>query len=1247
MSIRKAFLITGAMSLGIAALQGCAADRPSRNGVFNENVYLRKAFIIRAGEVNDKGEAAPDPGWILQTTIMQTSTPNPLGAAFFVSSGINNNGSLVRFIANQDHLQMVNQRELADLQEIKDQKTRVPEQVASWPATHVDIKYRVNLDGEKTNFLEENQENDWKQRQYVKVDLNSPDLHVFTPFGNYMTYVLDACTDVATASTSIVPGSVHVAEDQDYLEWTTQTNLKLRFDNEACVQAYGEDGQTFQKLGRQFVTVTLKNSMKRATPTDKITYKTLEIDEKDPIQRKYGPQTITNFVRDYNSGMIAARTMAIRWDPEKPIRWFFSEGFPQKYKDEWLRPGGIVEATNKVLESAGVAARVSVQDYNEGLDKELNWDQNDIQNCELKRQNPANPSPEQKAQMDACKGRQYGDVRFAMLRWMTDLDIGAGYAGVQMFTPDPRTGEAITSNIQFADFQVREYYAQRIDAYLKATTCRAAKAGSTECQDLLSPEPWGPPVEEYTDPNDGILKLRQLPDACTEGQVVPLLPKSLIQKKRNNSTLYSKMQEYLRKPVSQYGNLGPEDFIADQDDDFRQAYFKTVPFYVFRDPATNPFVTAEGGAGVYGPSGYMKSLKDESDFHKVAGQIDRGWIPYNNATGPDFVHNASDFLHTMKNLQIGHRNFETQRAMHARGRINADSVGDFTALIQVMNRAGRRCLNGKWESKEEWLDGLITSYWTQVMWHEFGHSMSLDHNFMGSVDQPNWPKYDVQGCDVNTIRAQVAKGDNVLANKCACYDLANPNVTKCQRVGLYSNSVMEYNTAADRVFWANESGKGGWAPYDRGAIGFIFANSTLDQPTKDEVKNRKAQIATGQYKGSEPGVSGQFEQNFPWKDPLGFNGGKETQFLFCNADHMQYSPLCRQGDFGSTPSEIIAAELDNYEWQYTWRNFRQYRKIWDESTYASGPATRIREFRRFMSMWGFDFSGAILIDDFRRLGILPPSGVPVATYYGQLAEKFDKEMSAAGQMIAAFHKAVIQQSSGERPYRTIYDKYFGDVTQQGIILDKLFAMQGWVGMWPADNYDPGKAGSYIASYTTVGDAEYSSIAEDAVTSMIGEQFYDAFPYFKPLAVVQFAEDTHSPSFSGRIEVRDWVGGHVFWRERDMLDYFRSIAVQQRRLGCTDINTCTYNPTLRRAFAADTHLSDEYNEFVAPDGRRWAWVYVADRNAWVFSDRDRNTATYKIVNDYNIAVIRGELESGSAYGYQLPVKYFLDAFNTYN
>ena len=135
-------------------------------------------------------------------------------------------------------------------------------------------------------------------------------------------------------------------------------------------------------------------------------------------------------------------------------------------------------------------------------------------------------------------------------------------------------------------------------------------------------------------------------------------------------------------------------------------------------------------------------------------------------------------------------------------------------------------------------------------------------------------------------------------------------------------------------------------------------------------------------------------------------------------------------------------------------------------------------------------------------------------------------------MVAAFHKAVIQQSSGERPFATIYDQFYGDVTQQGIILDKLFAMQGWVGLWPGTTTTRTRPARTSRRTRTAADASYQSVAEDTVDSMIGGQ-YDVFPYFVPLAVALFAQDTHTPTFSGRIEVRNWIGGHVVLPRRGL------------------------------------------------------------------------------------------------------------------
>lgn len=1190
---KTALAALASMACLASVASGCAEDRPSRTGVFNENIYLKKSFIIRAGEEGTKENPAEDNGWMLKATVLQTSTPNPLGNSV-LWSGAENNGALVRFVVHQDSLQMLNIREISDSKQIADQGTRTPEVLDQWSASHVDIKYRINLDGEKTNFIEENQELDWKTRQYVKVNLAKNDLSDFALFGSGTSYVMSKCSAGGAAS-SLVPDSVVVDEANDYIEWKANVTIPLNFGDEACAQMYGDDGMTFQKLGRTNVSAVLKYSMTRAKPMKDVTYKPLELGEKDPIRRKYGPITHTTFARDQDSGLLASREFAIRFDPEKELTWYFAKGYPEENKKFFTAPNGIVDQTNAIFEKAGAKVRLKVKNFDEDLPAE--W-------------------PEYMKK----RGREYGDVRFNFIRWMSDLDVGAPFIGVAQFVPDPRTGEALSASINIADFPLKEYVAQRIDAYLQTIMCHASteeKSGDAVaqvCSSLNSDKPWGVPLEEKEETRpDGakVTSLVPMSESCQDGDIAPLIPSSLT-KTYGKSSLFSKMQEYMGEPVGQYGPLGPKDFVTPQDADFFDAYFKILPYYVFADPDTNQFVVPEGGGGVFGPESQFEALRAESQFHKAAAAIDRGLTPYNDQTGPEFVKGAASFLEGMQKLQLGHREYQYKAQFAHNRATKMDAASDIISVVGVMQKAGRHCVNGHWETKEEWLANLISTYHALTVWHEFGHVLGLDHNFMASVDKPNYPHYkDKQGRD---------------------------------HVGMYQSSVMEYNMTPDRVFWANESGGEGWASYDRGAIGWLYANA------QGLTKEQRDEYAAKTKETPAKGISGQLTADFPYKDPEGFRAdGTEINFLYCNASHVKYTPLCRTFDFGSTPSEIIASELENYEWQYAWRNFRKYRKVWDNHQYAGTPATEIMEMRRFLSQWGFDWSGATLIDDFRRLGIEPPPGAPaVAKYYAQLAQKFDREMSSANQMVAAFHKAVIQQASGERPYRTIYDKYFGDVTQQGIILDKLFAMQGWVGMWPATNYDPNKAGSYIASFTSIGDEEYRAVAEDAVTSMIGEQLYDAYPYFKPLAVVQFAKDTHSPSFSGRIELRDWVGGRVFTRERDMLDYFRGLAVRHgHAFGCMDLDTCTYNPTLRRVVPGDTHQSDEYQEFLGPDTRRYTWVYVADRHTWVFADKDRNTATYKILNDFNITVIKGEAEGNDAYSKQLPVKYFLDSYTFYN
>ncbi len=837
--------------------------------------------------------------------------------------------------------------------------------------------------------------------------------------------------------------------------------------------------------------------------------------------------------------MLAANEYVMRFDPTKPIVWYFDKGFPPAYKAVFNGPGGIAEQTNAMFTAAGVTAQLSFKEYNEDMDPSL------------------------PADMQAA-GRQFGDVRYNFLRWMSDKDEQSYWAGVTQFVVDPRTGQTFSGDIVFNDFAIKDYYVQRLDAFL-----------------------------QYMGASNNINSAAEWPDGpanCKDGDTMPILPDSRAAWAGNLDPVPEDAGLSERADLETYGNLAPSDFIRTQNitdtgpGGFQGAYYAILPYEIFADPDMNSFVVREGGAGVYGSDSIWQMRQTEAAFHKLAGDIDKG------GCRPTTVQARRASRLPLGSSIPSRGTWRTTRSSRSRTRCSTR-----TSRLMPPKRSASRPSFSATRATASTACGRPRSSGSKPSSTRTGRRSSGTSSATCSVSSTTSWARSTATTSPRTRTARVARTSRSI-----------------------QNSVMEYNAAPDRVFW-----HAGWAPYDRAAITWIYANNA---PTTDTPN-----IAS---------ISGQIDATKPWKDQNGFDatGKIETQFLRCDEHHLTYTPLCRQGDLGTTPSEIIANAIEMYEWEYNWRNFRTYRKYWDESNYADAPAGMTIDMRKFISQWVFDWDQSDLQDVLQRIGYNNPDpNGSNADFYAALTNKFNAEMSQANQLVAAFHKAVVQQGSGERPFATVYDKFYGDVTQQGIILDKLFAVQGWVGMWPTDNYDQNQAGAWLASYSGIGDDSYAAVAEDAVDSMVGGQ-YDVYPYARPLAVVQFAKDTHDPSFSGRLDVRDWVGGHVFWRLEDFLAYFQNIAVQNGYPGCTTtFATCTYDP---RA------IPDPHNEFIAPDKRVWIWAFIPDRGEYVAVLKDRNTASYLIVRNYNDDVVNLLDDGLTAYGLELPIKYMMDAFTTY-
>jgi hypothetical protein len=1213
-----------ALAAGVLT-SACVADRPSRNGVFNENQYVRKDFLIHSATDQNGNLTTDDPGWLLRSTVTETSTPNLLGGGIDVWGGLNTDVKLVRWRVTSDKLQMLDQVQLSTPQN-PDATTGAPGAVNTtsttaaiinaWPATNVDLKYRVNLDGEKTNYYEENQELDWQVRQWVKLTFDKNDLSDFQPLGPVTNDLLAKCADLVDASATLVPGSFNVINGSDpngyddYMEFTVSIAAPLSFDtttDTVCVQAYQPILANALKVNRTTVTVNLKYSFKRAVPTTdtkNYTYTPFVLAEKDPIHYKYGPFLYTVFDRDNADELLAANQYVGRFDPAKPIVWYFDQNFPEYYKPIFdpvnFKPKGsspnvtnmstqqgIAQGTNQVLQASGAAARVQFFNYNDDI-----------------TQAPGNGNGPTRA---------YGDVRYNFLRWASDQDLQGTFAGVTMPGFDPRSGEIINENIEFNDFAVKDYYVARINAFLTTVTNAGGLTGT-----------W----------NTG---------SCKGDQVMPLVNASIITNHDANSTVFSKMQTYLNLhgPDPSNDHLGPSDFTAaaTEDADFYRAYFALAPYEVFADPDMNLFVTREGGNGVYGPASLEQLLRDEYSWEQLTAQINNGQEPYDTTGGPLA---AATFAEQMKTLTTSHNRLPLVSAvLHPE---HMDTPDTFS-LETVMEQDGQRCVNGSWESQDSWVQHIIDTYWQQVFWHEFGHSMGLEHNFMGNIDSQNF-----------TVARDSNGNPQTDANGSPLYEM-------------YSSSIMEYSAAPARLAWTQ-----GWGNYDKGAIAWIYANNarqpdnTMKDATALSNKNTSGEVI-GTSRGGE----------YPFKDPLGFcyagdkdcTMGTERAFLRCDETHLTYSPMCRQGDLGVTPSQIVANNIDNYEWQFQWRNFRDYRKVWDESTYATGVAGFITDNRRFLSQWAFDWSPGELSTTLYRIGVTPPTSLGAVSnidYYNQLTYKFLVEMSKTASMVGAYDEAVIQQSAGERPFATVYDKFYGDVTQQGIILDKYFAMQDFVGLWQSNNYDQNQAGAYLSTWGNFDfDNTFQSIAETAVTSMIGSQ-YAVYPYFIPTAVALFAADTHNPAYlngGGRVEAKDWIGGWTFTREQDMIDFFKNVVVNAVATGipaaasagapctamtpangvcgCNLFETCNYDVTN----SAMTSPNAQTQAFVAPDGLTYAYALIPSRNNWQVARSDRNIVMYKLITTYNTDIYATKDDgTQGAYGYEYQMKYTIDAYNAF-
>ncbi|MBI3535312.1 MAG: hypothetical protein HY072_07490 [Deltaproteobacteria bacterium] len=202
---------------------------------------------------------------------------------------------------------------------------------------------------------------------------------------------------------------------------------------------------------------------------------------------------------------------------------------------------------------------------------------------------------------------------------------------------------------------------------------------------------------------------------------------------------------------------------------------------------------------------------------------------------------------------------------------------------------------------------VFVSIYKPTLLHELLHNVGLRHNFMGSYDKANWKfsEKEKTNRDYSSIMDYLKNDHNT-------YDGAGP-----QDVASLRAAYTGYVQLSDQ-----------------------FINAIIGK-SKQQIKtlNRKDDNKT------IPVLDGKWIQIDDFKNLIGLKSWfdlseSETSILkkyrFCSDEEAEEHPLCHRFDEGSTPLEIVQGYIDDYQTNYSLRNFPNDKasfELWDYSDY--------------------------------------------------------------------------------------------------------------------------------------------------------------------------------------------------------------------------------------------------------------------------------------------------------------------------
>ena len=226
-----------------------------------------------------------------------------------------------------------------------------------------------------------------------------------------------------------------------------------------------------------------------------------------------------------------------------------------------------------------------------------------------------------------------------------------------------------------------------------------------------------------------------------------------------------------------------------------------------------------------------------------------------------------------------------------------------------------------------------------------------------------------------------------------------------------------------------------------------------------------------------------------------YSGGKKdlskdrnAHYLFCTDHHRYSNSLCNAFDHGETPSKVMMSLIENYEEKYFIRNLRLDRAYWDTSYYPVRIFMDMWDLKRTLLMWRtafrHDYISKILSESKKQY---------TANEVNFISNQVQKDIRQAIKLNMAFYNSVIQLSSADRDWQTLFNEESGSIEKIGVFWDKLFSMyflMGDDGFLYNPNHYLGKA-SYL---TYTDDLGFRQMIEEIMENTLTQRV-DMEPWF--------------------------------------------------------------------------------------------------------------------------------------------------------